>query len=77
MLLYSSKQKGKKYTKFADMAELADALDSGSSGRNPLQVQILLSAPNKQSGCQLSGAPRKANASKGRGTTDCQANERL
>ena len=31
---------------FADMAELADALDSGSSGVTPMQVQFLLSAPN-------------------------------
>ncbi len=28
------------------MAELADALDSGSSGRKAVQVQVLLSAPN-------------------------------
>ena len=27
------------------MAELADALDSGSSRGNPVQVQVLLSAP--------------------------------
>ena len=30
---------------FADMAELADALDSGSSDREIVQVQFLLSAP--------------------------------
>ena len=31
---------------YADMAELADALDSGSSDRKVIQVQVLLSAPN-------------------------------
>jgi hypothetical protein len=30
------------------MAELADALDSGSSGRKTVQVQVLFPAPNKQ-----------------------------
>ncbi len=28
------------------MAELVDALDSGSSGSNPVEVQVLLSAPS-------------------------------
>ena len=30
------------------MAELADALDSGSSVRKDVEVQVLLTAPNKQ-----------------------------
>ena len=32
--------------KQADVAELADALDSGSSGGNPVEVQVLSSALN-------------------------------
>ncbi len=32
-------------TPYADVAELADALDSGSSGRKAVGVQIPLSAP--------------------------------
>ena len=32
---------------YADMAESADALASGASGSNPVEVQVLLSAPNR------------------------------
>ena len=38
---------------YADMAELVDALDSGSSGSNPVEVQILLPAPLKASTINL------------------------
>lgn len=38
---------------YADMAESADALDSGSSRGNSVEVQVLLSAPEKDQVARL------------------------
>ena len=34
--------------RYAEMAELVDALASGASGGNPVEVQVLFSAPNDE-----------------------------
>ena len=40
-------------TSDAEVAELADAHDSGSCGRQPVEVQVLSSALSKSTGCKV------------------------
>ena len=42
---------------YADMVELVDTLDSGSNGRNAVEVQVLLSAPIYWGLVQLARTP--------------------
>jgi hypothetical protein len=41
------------YGLYAGVAELVDALASGVSGGNPVEVQVLSSVPDSDSGCGL------------------------
>src|SRR5258708_2422837 len=43
--------------RLAKMAELADALDSGSSGVTPVEVQVLFFAPRRKSSRKMADQP--------------------
>ena len=55
------------------MAESADALDSGSSGGNPVEVQVLLAAPKRKA--KLNSLSQIAKSPHNSGLFACTENE--